>query len=119
MIYEGEEYELVPYEELSSCVGEEVLMYRESIRSGGLMEIAGWEGNTLLYATRAPWSGCSHCAVDRCFYVEPESWCLPYRRVHQTGLRFCRCNGPGEDKRCFDTFKVEKVCVRCHFRKRG
>ena len=122
IMWEGEEWELIPWEELKDVVGTEVLIYRDNPENticAGVRICIKWDGEYLFYDRKIHTH--EHCNFGRGMWNDPDRWYLPYRKVNTdpNAPSYCCCNGPVVDRRCFDTFKIEKVCVRCRKRKRN
>ena len=128
MIYNGEEWELVPWELLHMCHGKEVLLHGTYSYPGAQNDILVTcretflrsERTTLLYYDRRLSDGCDRCSIDRDAYANGGGY-IPYLRNNTLHVddSSCHCAGPSTNKWCFDTNKVETVCCRCRKRKRG
>ena len=122
IMWKGEEWELIPWEELKDVVGTEVLIYKDNpgyLRWAGKIICTKWDERDIFYDRKLNTN--DRCDVNRYMWLEPEKWYLPYRKVNvdPNAPSYCYCDGPTVDRRCFDTFKIEKVCVRCRKRKRN
>ena len=120
-IVNGELYTVIPYEDLRKFIGSEIfLMYRHSggiVGRGVLRDLSPYQDgvnlNGVTYLLGWVNQLCYH--LDSCF--------IPYVKgpliINPNAPSYCYCDGPAVNKRCFDTFTVEKVCVRCHRRKQS
>lgn len=120
--YQGEQWELIPFDELKNYEGQELLMFNVYRQVGGLMVIPKIErrlrGYSLVYNNPSPWNGSRTCMIEPDMYNYSRDNRMPYRRVGPVDPLKCYCNGPTVSKWCYDSNKVEKLCVRCKKRKR-
>lgn len=123
VIFEGEEWEKVPWENIEDCVGKEVLLYGTHTTCEN--EIVICSNVKQARNQKVLWfdigrHGCTHCTFYDSGYHSGGCMYFPYLRVNKdTANNCCRCGGPSIDKWCYDTNRIEKLCARCKKRKRG
>ena len=127
VMIEGKEYFLIPFERLADCIGMTITPYnvrdRKVLDIFELDSISSDQDDSINLDNHNNRAG---LWVRPSFWDDPSRWYLPYtsEKIDETVVArprptYCRCNGPAEDRRCFDTFTVESCCVRCHNRKRS